>query len=433
MHDAPAFAHGMYRGGVALGPERWSPCYFPQYDTIWCPVSFSEDCDNQPKLGSSDESRLEYLCSFEHEMGHRMINMRTIVGLIHVTFTVLKIVRLFHWYPTATDRQLQVERLHRIYRQSRAFFQSTSVWDETFSVLYTRQMADMMRLDIADLYMLRALEQYPSIRQPCEDIDFVLNNVNGPIEARSLLIRSVFDAAAAIDIHAILSSDGEHLQSQHNVDERFLAMIAFCARALKDDSSLDVECLAGLLIAHLDERDIRRHEQYDEGELLDDFEQVDELYVDGLLFHLMYMTIVRRLLKDMTSLRLPIEEVADAGYPLSPVTLRPLPPHDCVMGVVRSGDFVADDTFELPVMNMTVHINIGICFLALTLLGVTVDMLVEERSSGTRRAPPNFTMCDFRRIFESLRPTMNGTADPEVVNSALAALAANVVRKVDRY
>lgn len=400
------------------------PCYYPQYDTVWYPTPWTKNYDNQPSQADIEGDRLRYVSGYEHELGHRAINFRTIVGFIHLTFTLIKIHALFDRFPVMKDPDETDKWLFAVDDRSKTFFESTAAWDESYTVLHTMVMAEAFGLpDVAETYRLFACKTYPAISRYVDLIFFLRDRVTGPLEARALLIASLFDTAAAVDPFPILGKrwaapENPALPLDQNVDARFFNMLEFCENCVKRTPKIAVPELAGKLREHLDRAGISVGVQYDTNAYRELFSNIAEDYLDGLILNSMYAVLTRQLLKDMEKLLLPVDACERAGgRPVSTVTIRPH--NEQVIPVIRESLlFDVQEVHFAP--GVTVKVNVGKCFSDLLVIGAAADGLIRERRFGVLSHVPEIfgTVGRAAKVTETLRAAFARQIDCEAVGEA---------------
>jgi hypothetical protein len=404
--------------------RRLSPLYFPQYDALLCPVPYLEDGDNQPSLGSSDESKIRYLATFAHELAHRQINYRTSVGLAHLSFTFRKICALFHWFPKFGDINATVKSLLSIDAQARAFFNASHLWDETYALNLTVVLAKhLFRLPtVAEQYTKQALRAYPEIRKPYELLSKIIERFASSPEEGGLLLASIFDAAAAIDAYELMEADSNEapVALDLNVDARFVKMLEFCGTELDLSRDLQVGVLAGRLIDYLADVGISRGSQYDPERCVQEFMEICHRNIDGLLFTAMYTTMVRQLARDMPEL---LKGFSEPGLPLSTVTIRPGDEPNSFLTVGRQTLVITREKLDFELMTMDV--NVGMCCEDAFMFGLLTDCIVWELRTNRTAAAPDFVLRpEFTTALETARRALKG----EIAANELERTKTSLVR-----
>ncbi|MCK5056010.1 MAG: hypothetical protein KAT34_05105 [Candidatus Aminicenantes bacterium] len=372
----------MFRGGIFLPTiNAKSPCYFPQYDTLWCPIKFTENYDNEPNINNNYESKLKYLCSFEHEMGHRHINLRTIIGFIHITFTMLKIHQLFYWFPTLGDKEGTYKKLINIDKTARAFFDYTKILDETFALFHTIDYAKSLGLkEIVEQYKLFTFNHYPFVRKTYERAQFILENLNEEMEMKGLFIRSIFDSAAAVDIWNVLpygSEENNVIGLNQNVDARFEIILEFCEDTIRNEPNINIKELSSRLLLHLEEKGISIGIQYNPEDFKELFNDITEDYLDGIFSPTIYRVLTTQLLEDMEKL-LQRPDKIDFAYPISTVTFRSSDNDDELVPVLRSK--LLFERYDLPYSD--IKMDVGLAFWDFFKLGTIADIIINEKNKA---------------------------------------------------
>jgi hypothetical protein len=410
-----------HRGGILLTADSEAACYYPQYDATWLRTPFQENWDNQRPIDEDDlaTSLLYHLCSSGHELGHRMINIRTCVGLIHLTFTMIKIVQLFHWtpkYPAESDRQIKI-----FSRRARAFFSETQIWDETYGVIYTlERLSQVGQIRAAALYKALAIQQYPYIREPIELIDALSAYWHGSAYEKAMLIRSIFDWAADINPADVISGHSEGLSGSSNVDYRFITILKYCYSQVKSNPLISTDMIVDNLVKFLYNEGIAvvHHSGHNDQEYVEaisrTFNNIAEDFLDGFLFIFMYRTIVKQIVRDMNIFfkqeSLLFRETGK-GFPLSVTTLRPDEYSDSIVVITRSKLITMSETYRVSLMTRSVTMNVGRCFIDFLHLGIIADLVLNATPNAN---VPNLFGCpQFKTAHLAARYLLENTGTRE--------------------
>lgn len=370
------FTTSTFRKGIDIEKSSlYPPLYFPQYDLVFCPIefSFSDVQANEPMINNR-ENQVAYLMRYQHELFHRALNIRTMVGLAHFTFIMLKINTLFSKH-RSFNKQALIEQLRDWDNKSLLLFNSSLIWDELYTLAGISNYAAGFGLNhFNHWYQQACFSQYPEVEAPYQLIRKIFDTWNEDIQLKVFVLNSIFDTAADIDLLYFfdVENPASHiLPAEVNIDKRLMGILSIAWSIIENDREINFQDFLVKLTLGMEEQQISSSSTLFY-EKVDNFcTDILETYIDHVVFQAMFAALCKTHKKEMKKY---VEMIGTEGKELfSFITVRPAS-ETLYFPVFKESLFMESETIKFGIMGKIEVLKYS-CLESFLILGETADLV----------------------------------------------------------